>query len=167
MPFKLLGSLLLTLSGVLLALSLSRYERRQLTVLDGYLALLRDVRGQVMCFASPLADILSGVSPSVLAACLGQPPRRAWTSDPALPLSLPALLEAGRDYLTPESERLLTSFASEFGHTFREEQVSRCDTCIDALSAERQALAAALPNRLRMTVTLCLSLTAASVLVLW
>ena len=173
---KIIGSLLIGGAGVYLALALSRYERRRISVLDGYLSLLRYIKGQIDCFASPLSDILAGADPSILSACLGQSPTasdmyaKVRADDGSAPRTfpaLPALLKGSHDYLTPEAERLLTAFSAEFGKTFRAEQVSRCDYYLDALTTERQTLSATLPARLRTTTTLCLCLTVASVILLW
>lgn len=169
MLVKIIGCLLLTGSGVYLAVSLTRYERRRLTVLDGYLSLLRTVKGQIDCFARPLSDILAGAHPSVLAACRGQsyPPAGIPPGGKRIIPSLPALISDGHDYLTPESERILTSFADECGNTLRTEQVGLCEYCLEALNEERRRLADALPVRQRTSAALCLCVTAASVILLW
>ena len=72
MVYKIIGSLLLAGAGGYLAMMLSRYERRRLLVLDGYLSLIRCIKGQIDCFSMPLEDILAGIDPSVLSACRGE-----------------------------------------------------------------------------------------------
>ena len=104
MTAKLFGSLLLVGAGLYIALLLARYEHRRVGVLDGYLSLLRFIRGQIDCFSMPIGQILATVDPSVLAACRGQD--RASAERPAA--SLPLLLHESRGYLGAESERLLT-----------------------------------------------------------
>ena len=47
MTAKLFGSLLLVGAGLYIALLLARYEHRRVGVLDGYLSLLRFIRGQI------------------------------------------------------------------------------------------------------------------------
>ena len=69
MTAKLFGSLLLVGAGLYIALLLARYEHRRVGVLDGYLSLLRFIRGQIDCFSMPIGQILATVDPSVLAAC--------------------------------------------------------------------------------------------------
>ena len=111
MTAKLFGSLLLVGAGLYIALLLARYEHRRVGVLDGYLSLLRFIRGQIDCFSMPIGQILATVDPSVLAACRGQD--RASAERPAA--SLPLLLHESRGYLGAESERLLTCFAAQWG----------------------------------------------------
>lgn len=95
MTAKLFGSLLLVGAGLYIALLLARYEHRRVGVLDGYLSLLRFIRGQIDCFSMPIGQILATVDPSVLAACRGQD--RASAGRPAA--SLPLLLHESRGYL--------------------------------------------------------------------
>ena len=82
MTAKLFGSLLLVGAGLYIALLLARYEHRRVGVLDGYLSLLRFIRGQIDCFSMPIGQILATVDPSVPPAGgrIGHPP-----SAPPLP----------------------------------------------------------------------------------
>ena len=148
MTAKLFGSLLLVGAGLYIALLLARYEHRRVGVLDGYLSLLRFIRGQIDCFSMPIGQILATVDPSVLAACRGQD--RASAERPAA--SLPLLLHESRGYLGAESERLLTCFARELGHTHRAEQVGRCDYYLSALEEQRGRLADSLPARMDISL---------------
>lgn len=163
MTAKLFGSLLLVGAGLYIALLLARYEHRRVGVLDGYLSLLRFIRGQIDCFSMPIGQILATVDPSVLAACRGQD--RASAERPAA--SLPLLLHESRGYLGAESERLLTCFARELGHTHRAEQVGRCDYYLSALEEQRGRLADSLPARTRTDSALCLSCALAAAILLW
>ena len=151
MTAKLFGSLLLVGAGLYIALLLARYEHRRVGVLDGYLSLLRFIRGQIDCFSMPIGQILATVDPSVLAACRGQD--RASAERPAA--SLPLLLHESRGYLGAESERLLTCFSRELGHTHRAEQVGRCDYYLSALEEQRGRLADSLPARTRTVPVVC------------
>lgn len=167
MVYKIIGSLLLAGAGGYLAMMLSRFERRRLLVLDGYLSLIRCIKGQIDCFSMPLEDILAGIDPSVLSACRGEDaPDERYPSPRSVP-SLPRLLDDSRSYLGRESERLLSSFAGELGRTHRAEQVSRCDYYLSALGEERRRLADALPGRLRTGSTLCITCALAMAVLLW
>ncbi len=168
---KLVGSFFLLLTGGYVSVTVSRFEHRRLQVLDGYIALIYYIKGQIDCYALPIAEILARVDPAVLSACLGQPsgkqmvapPIRISPSEP--PLS--ALVRESRLYLEPECDRLLSAFAGEFGQTFRADQVSRCDHYIGELSEHRRRLVDALPARTRVSSTLCLATAAAMVVLLW
>lgn len=162
---KLLGSLLLIGAGVYVALTLARYERKRVRVLDGYLSLLHFIRGQIDCFAMPVGQILADTDPTVLAACRGQDYAASGAGRPVS--SLPLLLRESRGYLGPESERLLAGFAHELGHTHREEQLRRCDYYLSALEEQRARLADTLPARIRTGGALCLSCALAMAVLLW
>ena len=170
MPIKFLGALILVLAGGYVSLSVSRFERRRLTVLDGYISLIYYIKGQIDCYAMPLPDIIARVDPALLAACLGADPHRPLPTLRAIPQTahpLPTLLQESRLYLDPESERLLTSFTGELGTAHRSEQVARCDYYIQALTAERQKLYTSLPARLRTSTTLSLCCAVCLAILLW
>lgn len=165
--YKLLGTLILLGAGGYVSLAMNRFERRRLSVLDGYLSLIQYIKGQIDCYAMPLTDILARADPSLIAACLGLDGPRG--SEPAGGgmLPLPSLVSESRLYLEPESERLLTAFTGELGNTFRAEQVARCDYYLEALTRQRGKLADTLPARLRVGSTLCMCCAAAATILLW
>ena len=57
--YKLLGTLILLGAGGYVSLAMNRFERRRLSVLDGYLSLIQYIKGQIDCYAMPLTDILA------------------------------------------------------------------------------------------------------------
>ncbi len=169
MPVKLIGTLLLLLAGIRSAISLSGYERRRITVLDGYITLLRRIRGQIDSFAMPIDVILRETDPAVLDACRGHPSESGrlppTTVGPALRLD--DLLYESRRWLGPECERLLMEFSAGLGRSFRREQVSRCDVCLSALSEQRRRLADSLPMRVRTGCTLLVTVFLTAAVLLW
>ena len=167
---KAAGVLLLLLAGGYVSAAVSRFERRRLQVLDGYLSLLYYVKGQIDCYAMPLSDILMRADPTVLSACLGGEGGGLYAVaclDPNGGRLLTDMIRDSHLYLEPESERLLLTWAGELGATYRAEQVARCDYYVEALTAERRKLYEALPARLRTTATLCLCATLAAAILLW
>ena len=76
-------------------------------------------------------------------------------------------MHESRGYLGAESERLLTCFSRELGHTHRAEQVGRCDYYLSALEEQRGRLADSLPARTRTDSALCLSCALAAAILLW
>lgn len=171
MTYKLVGCIFLLLAGLWGAVSMRRFEYRRLRVLDGYLALLAYVKGQISCFATPLPDILAGADPRILAACLGLDAGRRETPPPlSLPTEepiLPHLLRESHPYLEEETERLLSAFTGEVGKTFRAEQIARCDYYLEALTEERRRLFRSLPARLRLGTALPLCLSLGAMVILW
>lgn len=168
MWYKMLGSVILLLAGGYVSVAITRFERRRLRVLDGYLSLLYYVKGQIDCYAMPLSEILHRADPAVIAACLGldsdvPPPLPARDGDPPLP----AMIRESRLYLEPEAERLLTTMTGELGSIYRTEQVARCDYYITALTEERRKLNDTLPARLRTACTLCICCALGAAVMLW
>lgn len=166
MLYKVLGVILLLAAGGYVSVSVTGVERRRLGVLDSYISLLYYIKGQIGCYAMPVNDILWSADPSLLAACLGRGASSGGDFQHP-PLTLPDMIRDSRLYLEPETERLLTAFSSELGHTFREEQVARCDHYLEALGEERRRLAEALPGRIRMNSVLCLCCVMGVAVLLW
>ncbi len=168
---QLVGGLILLLVGGYVSVAVSRFERRRLRVLDGYISLIFYIKGQIDCYAMPVAEILARADPAVLAACLGMDEGESASLPPlvrATPESpLPVLVRESRLYLEPECDRLISTFACELGQTFRADQVARCDHYITALTEERRRLADIIPARIRVSSTLCIACALAMAILLW
>ena len=160
---KVLGVVILLVAGGYVSMAVTRLERRRLRVLDGYISLLLYIKGQIGCYAMPVCDILASADPAMLAACRGE--TYQGIVQPVLPL--PEMIRDSHVYLEPESERLLCAFSSELGHTFREEQVTRCEYYIEALGEERRRLAESVPARARMNSALSLCCAIGAAILLW
>lgn len=150
---KLVGSLLLALTGVVLAVSISRFEQKKLRVLDSFISLIFHIKGQIDCYSLPLFDILHN-RPSGLELPLG--------SD-----DFGEILYHSRIYLDSESYRLLERFYSEFGSLYREEQLKRCDYYIEALGEQRRMLFEDLPARTKIGSALCICSVIGILIILW
>ncbi len=167
MLYKYLGMAILLLVGAYASISMNRMERRRLEVLDGYISLLRYIKGQINCYAMPLEDILSAADPLLLATCVGESSRRLPPERPVSIPTLPEMIVSARLYMEPETERLLNNFTAELGHTFRAEQVTRCEDYIQALGEERRKLAEATPMRVRINSILSMCTALGLVILLW
>ena len=154
---KLIGSLFFCLSGVIMALSYSRFQTKKLNTIDGFMSLLFYINGQIDCFARPRSDILMSLPAEVFCAC--NCPHGAET--------LEELVEASRIYLDEEPLRLVASFASEFGSTFREEQLRRCDYYISALAEERKRVFSEVQSRSRAGSALWICACVGIIILLW
>ena len=165
MIYKVIGTVILLLAGGYISAAMTRFERRRLRVLDGYISLIYYIKGQIDCYAMPLADILALADPSVIAACLGLDLTTPLPRPTERPLA--AMVQESRLYLEPESERLLTTLTGELGSTYRAEQVIRCDHYLAALTEERKKLGDTLPARLRATCTLCICCALVAAILLW
>ena len=154
---KLLGALLILSVGVFSALVSVQYEKKRLTVVDGWIDLILYIRGQIDCYLLPIGDILSGGDRALFEACMS----------PSNAADLPAILEASGIYLDGDARHTLESFVREIGAGYREEQLKRCDFFIASLRTQRERIAVALPMRVRLCATLCICLSLATAILLW
>ena len=146
---KLLGILVILLAGGASAFGSARYERRRLRVLDGWLDMILYIRAQVDCYLTPIDEILSDFVPE------------------NAPADLASLYASSRPYLDTETRHLLEGFIRAFGNGYREEQLRHCDYCIAALRGRREGVAAELPARVRLAVTVCACLSVGTAILLW
>ena len=154
---KLLGALLILSVGVFSAFVSVQYEKKRLTVVDGWIDLILYIRGQIDCYLLPIDDILSGGDRALFEACMS----------PSNAADLPAMLEASGIYLDGDAKHTLENFVREIGSGYREEQLKRCDFFISSLRTQRERIAAALPMRVRLCATLCICLSLATAILLW
>ena len=154
---KLLGALLVLLAGGFAAWVGASREKRRLTVLDAWLALLRDLRGQIDCYLMPLDEILRAADPDLLRAAGAVRQPQSWD----------ALLQASLPHLGKECARLLSALVRELGASYRDDQLRRCDYYLSALQQERDRLASALPARLKLCTASALCAALATAILLW
>ncbi len=154
---KLLGSLLFGISGVMMAISYDRFQNRKIRTLDGFLSLLFYIKGQIDCFARPRSEILSTLPAEVFCAC----------NCPHGVQTLEEMIDASRIYLDEEALRLISSFASEFGSTFRDEQLRRCDYYISAVGEERKRLFSHVTSKSRSGSAIFICACIGIIILLW
>ena len=150
---KLFGGLLMALTGVILALSIYRFEQKKLRVIDSFISLIFHIKGQIDCYSLPLCDIM-----------------RALPADLELPRETEdfgQMLTHSRIYLDRESYRLLQRFFLEFGSLYRDEQLRRCDYYIEALGEQRRILFDDLPARAKIGGALCICSVIGLLIILW
>ena len=63
---KLVGSLILLFAGGYVSVAITRFERRRLRVLDGYISLIYYIKGQIDCYAMPLPAIMASADPAAV-----------------------------------------------------------------------------------------------------
>lgn len=154
---KLLGALLILSVGVFAAFVSVQYEKKRLSVVDGWIDLILYIRGQIDCYLMPIDSILSEGDRALFEACMS----------PSNAADLPAILHASEIYLDGDAKRTLDSFVREIGAGYREEQLKRCDFFIASLRVQREKIAAALPLRIRLCATLCICIALATAILLW
>ena len=154
---KFFGVLLILSVGIFAAFVSVQYEKKRLTVVDGWIDLILYIRGQIDCYLMPIDRILTLADRDLLRACsVGKP---VTTLTQALRGAIP--------YLDPESRRLLSALARELGSSYREEQLKRCDYYLQALQRQRERLEQALPNRIKLGTTVCLCVAIGAAILLW
>ena len=157
MLVKIIGSVLLALSGVVASVSLCRYCRRRLDTLDGFIALIFYIKGQVECYARPIGEIIASLSPEILRDL----------NCPTGASSIEELVGESRIYLDRESLRLVSAFSQEFGSVFREEQSKRCDYYIGLLGERRARISERLLPEMRAGSAVCICSSLCLLILLW
>lgn len=158
MLIKLLGSLLIALSGTVLSFSFCRFQKKRLQVLDSYISLLFFIKGQIDCYLRPISEILNMADIKVIEGC---------GYKNGAPASLIEMLPYSKIYLEDESERLLYNFSEEFGSTYKDEQLKRCDYYIESLLVQRGALCEEIPSRNRVGSALWMCASFGLMIMLW
>ena len=157
MLIKIIGSVLLAASGVCASVSLCRYCRRRLDTLDGFIALIFYIKGQVECYARPIGEIIASLSPEILRDL----------NCPTGASSIEELVSESRIYLDREGLRIVSAFSQEFGAVFREEQSRRCDYYIALLGERRARLSERLLPEMRAGSAVCICSSLCLLILLW
>ena len=158
MYIKLFGSLLIALAGGVASFSFCRFQRKRLVVIDGYISLLFYIKGQIDCYSRPLSDILLGADISLIESCGYRG---------GVPKSLSEMLPHAKIYLEDESMRLLMQFSEEFGSTYKQEQLRRCDYYIEALLERRRLLCDEIPSKSKVGSAVWMCASFALMIILW
>ena len=153
MVIKLIGCGALGVACVIMAISYRRFQWKKLDTVDGFIALIFYIKGQIDCYGMPLCDIM-----------------RSLPEDLDLPRDtrdFGQMLKGSKIYLEREAYRLLERFYSEFGSLYREEQIRRCDYYIEQLGEQRRLLFEDLPARTKIGGTICICSLIGLLIILW
>ncbi|MBE6584679.1 MAG: hypothetical protein E7649_06875 [Ruminococcaceae bacterium] len=157
MIVKLIASGALAVASLIMAFSYRRYQWRKLDTIDGFVALIFYIKGQIDCYSRPRSEILNSLPPEIFHAC----------NCPMGAATLEEMVEASRIYLDDEPLRLLSTFCSEFGSTFRQEQLRRCDHYISALGEQRKIVSSLVQSRSRAGSALWICAGLGVIILLW
>ena len=128
-----------------------------LSALERYISLLHYIKAQVDCFVLPISDILKRADGEMLFGC-------GWRGD-VPPSSLEELISrASLDDSAAQS--ILLEFCSDFGKSYLDDQLRRCDHYISLLEDRREILGRELPSKKKLNSTLCISAALAIVILL-
>lgn len=153
---RILGAVMLVLSGIGTARVLNRSASSALEGTEGAIAFLRYTRGQVECFALPLPELIGRCEPEILR-------KMGYRQGMAVPESMEEFVRCCA-ISDRQSAALLKRYAGEFGKNYREGQLRSCDYYLGLLEERRAALATALPAKRRLNSTLSISAALALVI---
>ncbi len=146
--YKLIGAVLIALSGGLTAYRLNRKASDAFHRAAALCRFLGYVKNEIECFALPISQILSRADRELLDRC-GYVGKNA-------PQSLFELCQNIR-WADGETKILMERFCSEFGRCYKDEQVQRCAYFLSGLEERKRTLERELPSRKKLNSTLCLS----------
>ncbi len=155
--YKLLGAVMLAVSGICGASMMNRTAALSLQQTEAWLTLLRLTRSQVECFDLPAKQILVRCDKGLLRQC-GYEKKQIPESFEELMLHCE--IKDGR------TRQLAKEFAKDFGRGYREEQLRRCTYSADLLHDRAEALRLRLPSQKKLNTTLCISGALAMVILL-
>ena len=146
--YKALGAIVIFVCGIETARRLNARLTGENERTEKYILLLRYIKVQIDCFALPIGEILARTEGSLLAGC-------GWRSESA-PTSLDEMLtEAGLGDRT--SQGILLEFCKDFGRSYLDEQIRRCDHYITLLEERQVSVGKDIPRRKKLNSTLCIS----------
>ncbi len=155
--YRMVGALILAISGGVGAYLMNRSASAALTQVEGWISFLRYVKLQVECFSLPISVILKRCDPNIFRGCgyfLDVPPE-----------NLEELVQ--RCSVRDETNReIIDGFAKDFGKSYREEQIRRCEYYLSLLEARRNFLVTQLPMKKKLNSTLCIAGALAIVILL-
>ena len=155
--YTIVGAFIIALCGVESAKRLNISAERDIAAADAFLKLLRYARAQIDCYALPVRDIFERCGMEMLSLC-------GWRED-RFPDTFLELYS--NCYISDKGVRgIILEFCSDFGQSYREEQLKRCDACISELEGRKSELSFEAPKQKRLNVTLCLGASVAVIILL-
>lgn len=157
MLYSLAGAVVIFMCGIELSRRLNEKISKDHQRIEKYILLLRYVRSQIDCFALPIGDILGRADSALLAGC-------GWEKEEP-PSSVEDMLgEASVE--DEDALGILLEFCKDFGKSYLDEQIRRCDHYISLLDERRNSLAKDLPRKKKLNSTLCISGAVAVIILL-
>ena len=153
--YTVIGAIVIAWCGVESARRLNRGVQDDIRVIDAYLSLLRYIRTQIDCYALPIGEIFEKCDGVVLSNC-------GWKREGA-PREFKELFLCS-DVRDKTTANIISEFCTDFGRNYRDEELKRCEGCIESLEAERTRLVSEMPNRKKLNLTLCLSASLALII---
>ena len=157
MIFKILGCTVALAASVLAAGAVVSAEKRRVSQLQGFTALVERIGQQIENFNTPVSQILKSTDPALLHQCGAQSP---------VTESLAAFLDSCDLTLSEEEKRVLFTFAADLGRRFRSDQIRSCVLCSKLLADFANDAQILFPNKRKVTYTLFICAALALVIIL-
>ena len=157
MIFKILGCTVAIAASVVAAGAVVSAEKRRVSQLQGFTALVERIGQQIENFNTPVSQILKSTDPALLHQCGAQSP---------VTESLTAFLDSCDLTLSEEEKRALFAFAADLGRRFRSEQIRSCELCSKLLADFANDAQILFPNKRKVTYTLFICAALALVIIL-
>ena len=146
--YKALGAIVIFVCGIETARRINAKISGENEKLEKYILLLRYIKAQIDCFALPIGEILAKADESLLFGC-------GWRREGA-PTSLEEML-TGAALGDGVSQGILLEFCKDFGKSYLDDQIRRCDHYISLLEERRDILGKDIPRKKKLNSTLCIS----------
>ena len=154
---RIIGAAVTVFSGIAAAYMLNGAARLTLCQNEAFISLVRFIRTEIECYATPVPRALERCPEGVLCAC-------GYTGHGS-PSSVSELAKRCKIY-DSSTQKSVEGFAKSIGRGYREEQLALCDHYIDELENRRRVISAELPIRKKMNSALCVSGALAVVILL-
>ena len=148
MLYSLAGAVVIFVCGIEISKRLNAKISKDHERIEKYILLLRYIKAQIDCFALPICDILKRVDKELLFGC-------GWEGD-IPPCSLEEMLKEA-SVEDDDARSILLEFCKDFGKSYLEDQIRRCDHYIALLEDRRDVLNKDLPRKKKLNSTLCIS----------
>ena len=146
--YKALGAIVIFVCGIETARRLNTRLTGENERIEKYILLLRYIKAQIDCFALPIGEILARADKKLLAGC-------GWRCESA-PSSLEQMLSVA-DIGDRDAQGILLEFCKDFGKSYLDDQIRRCDHYISLLEERRDTLGKDIPRKKKLNRTLCIS----------
>ena len=124
MLYSLAGAVVIFICGIEISRRLNAKISKDHERVEKYILLLRYIKSQIDCFALPICDILGRSDSQLLLSC-------GWIGDMP-PSALEEMLKEA-SVEDEEAQSILLEFCKDFGKSYLDEQIRRCDHYISLL----------------------------------
>ena len=148
---KAVGAMMIIFSSVMIASGIARKSDSDARAVSASRSILEHTKNMIECYSLPASEILRRLDSALFAECgytLNAPPQSF------------EMLARNANISDAETAELLSSFAKDFGKSYRADELSRCSLYIEKARAREQKLLkeSAKKKRVIFTVAICASL---------